>query len=255
MKVKTMNNQLLNKVAFITGGGSWIGKEIAKVFSHEGATIFIIGRDEKKLIQTAKEIEEMGGTVSYAVADISNENSIQSAVADVLSTYGKIDILVQNAGIYPSTMLETMTLQNWQQVIDINLTGTFIVLKSVAEIIKKQKNGRVIFISSIAGDEVGYPGYAHYTASKSGMNGLMRTAALELAKYHITVNSIDPGNILNQEVFPVSKADMDEMIKAIPIGRAGQPIDVANLALFLASDKSEFITGQNIVIDGGETIC
>ncbi|HEX2549302.1 MAG TPA: SDR family NAD(P)-dependent oxidoreductase [Gammaproteobacteria bacterium] len=246
-----MNNRLLDKVAFITGGGSWIGKEIAKIFSREGAKVFIVGRDENKLIQTVKEI---GASISYAVADVTNEDTIQAAVTKALSIYEKIDILVQNAGIYPSMMLDKMTLENWRHVIDINLTGTFIVLKSLSEIIKKQKNGRMIFISSIAGDEMGYPGYAHYTASKSGMNGLMRTAAIEFAKYHVTVNSIDPGNILNQNEFTTSKADMDEMIKSIPLGRIGKPIDVANLALFLASDESGFITGQNIVIDGGETI-
>lgn len=249
-----MTNRLSNKVAFITGGGSWIGKEIAKVFSCEGAKIFIIGRDEKKLTQTVKEIEDAGGDASYAVADISNGDTVQAAATIALSAYGKIDILVQNAGIYPSIMLDKMTLRDWQQVINVNLTGTFIVLKSVSEIIKKQKNGRVIFISSIAGDEIGYPGYAHYTASKSGMNGLMRTAALELAINNITVNSIDPGNILNEDIFTVSKMDIDEMLKSIPLRRIGKPLDVANLALFLASDESGFITGQNFVVDGGETI-
>jgi 3-oxoacyl-[acyl-carrier protein] reductase len=247
-------NRLSGKVAFITGGGSWIGKEIAKIFTCEDAKIFIIGRDEKKLIQTAKEIKEVGGVISYAVADISDEKAVQAVVTHSLSIYGKIDILVQNAGIYPSVMLDKMTLQDWQQVIDVNLTGTFIVLKSVSEIIKKQKNGRVIFISSIAGDEIGYPGYAHYTASKSGMNGLMRTAALELAIHNITVNSIDPGNIINENMFTVNKIDMDEMLKSIPLRRIGKPIDIANLALFLASDESGFITGQNFVVDGGETI-
>src|SRR5580700_1579746 len=133
-----MSNRLLNKVAFITGGGSWIGKEIAKVFSREGSKIFIIGRDEKKLIQTAKEIEESGCIISYATADISNENSVQAAVTQALSIYGKIDILVQNAGIYPSILLDKMTLNDWRHVIDINLTGTFIVLKALSEIIKKQ---------------------------------------------------------------------------------------------------------------------
>lgn len=249
-----MTRKLSNKVAFITGGGTWIGKEIAKVFAREGAKIFIIGRNQIKLAQTVKEIEQAGGIASYTTADISHENTIQAAVAKTLSAYRKIDILVQNAGIYPSVTLDQMTLQNWQQVIDVNLTGTFIVLKSVSEMIKQQKNGRVIFISSIAGDEIGYPGYAHYTASKSGMNGLMRTAALELAKFNITVNSIDPGNILNEEVFNISKEEMTEMIRTIPLGRIGQPIDIANLALFLASDESGFITGQNFVVDGGETI-
>lgn len=249
-----MNKRLENKVAFITGGASWIGKAVTKLFIEEGAKIFIVGRGEEKLRKTAKEVYEVGGTLSYFPADVSDEKAIQSAMAQALDQYGKIDILVQNAGIYPCTLLDKMSLEEWKQVIDINLTGSFIVLKAVAEVLKKQATGRVIFISSIAGEEIGYTGFAHYTASKAGMNGLMRTAALELAKYNITVNSIDPGNIINEEVFPVTPAEMEEMLQSIPLGRTGKPLDVAHLALFLASEESSFITGQNFVIDGGETI-
>lgn len=191
---------------------------------------------------------------AYCLADVTNETAVQTAVTQALSHYGKIDILVQNAGIFPSVRIENMHLQEWKQVIDVNLTGSFIVLKSVLEVLRKQPQGRIIFISSIAGEEIGYPEFAHYTASKAGMNGFMRTAALELAKYNITVNSIDPGNILNEEVFTVSQSEMDEMLRTIPLGRIGQPVDVANMALFLASDEAGFITGQNFVVDGGETI-
>ena len=249
-----MHHRLSSKVAFITGGGSWIGKEIANVFAREGAKVFIVGLEEKKLAQTASAITQAGGVASYAVVDVRNENIIQTAIAKTVSLYGKIDILVQNAGIYPSVMLNQMTLPDWQKVIDVNLTGTFIVLKLILPILKKQNSGRAIFISSITGNETGYPGYAHYAASKAGMNGLMRTAALELATHHITVNSIGPGNIFNEEMFIASQAEREAMLKAIPLGRIGKPIDVANLALFLASDESSFITGQHFVIDGGETI-
>ena len=130
-----------------------------------------------------------------------------------------------------------MTFQNWKEVIDVNLTGTFLITKSVSEIMKNEKSGRIIFISSIAGEEIGYPGLSHYSASKAGMNGFMRSAALELAPHKITVNSIDPGNIMNTESFPVDEKAMANMLRRIPLGRLGQPLDVANIALFLASDE------------------
>lgn len=249
-----MGMRLTGKTAVVTGGGSWIGKAIAKVFAKEGAKVFIIGRNETNLKNTVAEIENEAGIASYYVADIVDEKAITNAIKEAQNKYGKIDILVQNAGIYPPCSLEKMQLADWKHVIDVNLTGSFIILQAVSEIIKKQNNGRIIFISSIAGEEMGYAGFAHYTASKAGMNGLMRTAALELAKYNITVNSIDPGNIFNDEIFKVSKTEMDDMLRAIPLARVGTPMDVANLALFLASDESGFITGQNIVVDGGETI-
>lgn len=249
-----MNKRLQGKVAFITGGGSWIGKEIANVFSREGAKIFIIGRDEEKLKQTQDEIQKLGGDIFYYVADVSQESTVSNAVSQAILHYGKIDTLVQNAGIYPFSMIDKMSLDDWKNVIDVNLTGSFIVTKSVCEMLKKKKTGRIIFVSSVAGEEIGYPGLSHYTASKAGMNGFMRTAALEFAKYNITVNSIDPGNIVNAKAFNISETDMHAMLEKIPLKRVGQPRDIANLALFLASDESSFITGQNFVIDGGETI-
>lgn len=254
MGTTAMNKRLSNKTALITGGGSWIGKETAKLFAREGAKVFIIGRNEEKLKQSCDEINKLGGQASYGLADISEEKAVDIAIKQALSKYSQIDILVQNAGIYPSDMLENMTLSAWKKVIDINLTGSFIVLKAAVDALKKQSKGRVVFISSISGEEMGYPGFAHYTASKAGMNGLMRTAALELAKFNITVNSIDPGNIFNEDAFSVSNEEIKTMLSNIPLGRFGQPIDVANLALFLASDESSFITGQNFVLDGGETI-
>ena len=249
-----MQKRLSDKVAFITGGGSWIGKEIATLFASEGAQVFIVGRDEKKLQKTEQEIKGLSGIISYYVADVRKEDEVNNALHSAISIYGKIDILVQNAGIYPFAFIKNMTFQNWKEVIDVNLTGTFLITKSVSEIMKNEKSGRIIFISSIAGEEIGYPGLSHYSASKAGMNGFMRSAALELAPHKITVNSIDPGNIMNTESFPVDEKAMANMLRRIPLGRLGQPLDVANIALFLASDESSFITGQKFVVDGGETI-
>ena len=246
-------NILTNKVALITGGSSWIGKEIAKLFVQAGCSVAILGRDAKKLTQAVNEIHELNGTVTAIPTDISNERSVENAIKQTIEQYGRIDIVVQSAGIYPCCPIEEMSTHDWAQVIDVNLTGSFIVLKASLGVMKKS-GGKIIFISSIAGEKIGLPGFAHYSASKAGMNGLMRTAALELAKYNITVNSIDPGNILNQDVFKVSRSEMSGMLNSIPLGRLGRPADIANLALFLASDASSFITGQNFTVDGGETI-
>lgn len=245
---------LEDKVALVTGGGSWIGKEIAKQFANAGAKLVILGRDAKKLTETVAEIQAYNGEAIGIITDISDEQSVISAVEETLAHFQKIDILVQNAGIFPAASLEDMSVEEWTEVIQINLTGSFIILKSVLETMKQQNNGKIIFISSIAGEKIGLPGFAHYTASKAGMNGLMRTAALELAKYNIHVNSINPGNILNQAEQQISNREMMVMLDAIPLKRLGKPYDVASLALFLASDASNFITGQDFTVDGGETV-
>ncbi|MEO8401674.1 MAG: SDR family NAD(P)-dependent oxidoreductase [Gammaproteobacteria bacterium] len=249
-----MNQKLVGKVAIVTGGGSWIGKEIAALYASQGAMVFILGRDVVKLKQAVTEISHDGGNAGYIQTDISQEQSVHRAIEHIISEYGQVDIVVQNAAVFPMHAIDKMRVQDWQYVIDINLTGSFIVLKAVATIMKKQQSGKIVFISSIAGEKLGFPGFAHYAASKAGMNGLMRTAALELASYNITVNSIEPGNIFNNEISAASRSEMKAMLDQIPLRRLGKPIDVANLALFLATDESSFITGQNFVVDGGETI-
>ncbi|EKD70289.1 MAG: hypothetical protein ACD_46C00578G0005 [uncultured bacterium] len=249
-----MSQRLADKIAIITGGGSWIGKEIAKLFAEQGAQVFILGRDIAKLMQTVAEISHTGGVADYIQADIAQESSIKYAIEQIISTCGQIDVVVQNAAIFPMHTIERMRVQDWQQVIQTNLTGSFIVLKAVTTMMRKQDYGKIIFISSIAGEKIGFPGFSHYAASKAGMNGLMRTAALELARHNINVNSIEPGNIFNEEAFAASRTEMKRMLEEIPLGRLGKPSDVANLALFLASDESSFITGQNFVVDGGEII-
>ena len=249
-----MTKQLKNKVVFITGGGSWIGKEVAKTLANAGAKIFIVGRDDKKLKQTQLEIVNNSGIAEYSTLDITDEQQVKDTVKKALGMFAQIDILVHGAAIYPISTIDQLSIKEWREVIDVNLTGSFIVLKYIAEIMKQKRQGKMIFISSIAGEKLGIPGFAHYTASKAGLNGLIRTAAIELAKDNITVNSINPGNIINLDRYPVEETEIKQMLTAIPMARLGKPLDVASLALFLASDEAGFITGQDFTVDGGETI-
>lgn len=244
--------KFLHKTVFITGGGSWIGKEMANQFALQAANVFIVGRNEEKLKATCDEITSQGGIASYTVADVANEESIKGAINLAYKKYGHLDIIIPNAAIYTDTELTKITLNDWNEVLSINLTGAFLTIKLAAPFIQKSQNGRIIFISSIGGDPIGVKGYGHYCASKAGINGLMRSAALEFAKNNITVNCISPGNICNLDRFQLSSKDIEDMLAQIPLGRIGQPIDVANLALFLASNEANFITGQTFIVDGGE---
>lgn len=249
-----MEKKLFDKNVVITGGGSWIGKQIAKTFAKEGANVFLIGKNEKNLAETVNEINSNGGKAYYSVADVCKERIMTETINDILEEVQGIDCLIVNAGIYPVAYLESMTLGDWQYVIDVNLTGAFITLKASLSALIAKSAGRIIFISSIAGEKIGLPGLGHYAASKAGLNGLMRTAALELAKYKITVNSIEPGNVFNQEAYQISEIEIAQMQNHIPLGRLGNPADIANMALYLASDEASFITGQTFVVDGGEII-
>ena len=169
--------------------------------------------------------------------------------------YGRIDILVQNAGIYPKSRIEDMTLEEWDRVHNTNLRGTFIAVKEVLPYMKKENKGKIVVIASITGPITGNPGMSHYSASKAGIMGFIRTACLELANYNININAVQPGNIMTPGM---RKGLGQEYISAqesvIPQGKLGDPEDVAYTALFLASDEAKYITGQSITVDGGQTV-
>lgn len=246
--------ELKDKTVVITGGGSWIGKAIAELYASYSSNVIIIGRTESKLKQTTDDITEHGGNCTYYVADVTSESELNTALSGITELHKQIDVLIHNAAIYPVCSIEEMNKENWKQVIDNNLSSAFYLLDVFLESIKKSPNGKIIYISSIAGELIGAPNLSHYAASKSGLNGFMRTAALELAKYNICVNSILPGNIINNDLFKVDEENYKKMLSAIPLRRTGKPEDVAKLTLFLGSDNADFITGQTFVIDGGESI-
>ncbi len=249
-----MNRRLENKVAIIIGASKGIGRGIAKVFAKEGAKLLVAGRNEAALKNLVEEISSPTQTIHYHVGDICNEQDMQNAANKALELYGKIDILCPNAGIYPEAWLGEMTLAQWNEVILTNLTGVFLATNSCISTMKKSQYGRIVIISSISGPKVGLPGYAHYTASKAGITGFIKTAAIELAKHSITVNAIEPGNIITESLMEMGSQLIRSMEKDIPMGHLGTVDDIAYATLFLASDEAKFITGQTLVVDGGQVL-
>lgn len=249
-----MSNRLQNKVAIITGASKGIGEGIATVFAKEGAIVVISSRTESDLKQVADRINLNGGTASYIIADVTNPIDMDHVAQSTLSQYGKIDILIHNAGIYPLVNIEDMSVDEWHHVINTNLSSTFYAVKSCLPAMKQQNNGRIIFTSSISGPRVGLPGASHYTASKAGMNGFMKTIAIELAQYNITVNAVEPGNIISAGFEELGDEHKKYMTAGIPMGRLGTAEEIAYAHLFLASDESRFMTGQSMIIDGGQIL-
>lgn len=240
-----------NQVVIVTGASRGIGKGIAQQFAKEGAKLVLVGRDEPAL-QMA--LSELHAEAIYVQADVSSAQDMERLVQETLTQFGKIDVLCHNAGIYPLSRLETMTLAEWQKVIDVNLTGTFLAVKACIPWMKSQGHGKIVITSSISGPQTALPGFSHYTASKGGVAGFIRTAAVELAKYKININAVEPGNIITESFHDLGQEHVDNMLRAIPLGRLGTPEDVAQATLFLASPASSFITGQSIIVDGGQTL-
>lgn len=244
-----------NKVAIVTGGAKGIGRGISKVFAEEGAKVLVVVRSEDTAKKVVEEIKSNGGEASYFIGDVSKEEDMNKMAETCIERYGKIDVLCHNAGIFPEVRLEDMTVEDWDTVNDINLKGTFLAVKACLPNMINNKYGRIVITSSITGNKTGAPGLTHYAASKGGVNGFIRSAAVELAKYNITVNGVEPGNILTEGMEDVLGEDYIKAQEAtIPVGKLGEPEDIAYATLFLASDEAKYITGQGITVDGGQTL-
>jgi 3-oxoacyl-[acyl-carrier protein] reductase len=242
--------RLKDRAALIVGAARGIGAGIAARFAEEGARLIIADRDERVGAATAA---RLGG--DFVGVDIAQKADAERAVAAALERHGRLDILVQNAGIYPWTLIENIEPGEWDSVLGVNLKGTYLAARAALAPMKTQRYGRMVFTSSITGPRVTSPGHGHYSASKAGINGFIKAAALEFAGYGITVNGVEPGNILTEGVQQGrSLAFIKSMADMIPLGRLGSPRDVANAVLFLASDDAEYITGTTIVVDGGQTL-
>ena len=247
--------RLKERVAIVTGGGSGIGRAIAKVFAIEGAKVVVADCNEKTAEETVEMIESSGGQAITSKTDVSQADQVQSMVKLAVDTFGGLDILVNNAGVALMADLANTTDEIWQKTIDVDLKGVFLGIKSAAPEMKKQGKGKIINTASIAG-LVGFQGITAYCAAKGGVVNLTREAALDLAADKINVNAIAPGVIKTNMTVDILKDEKMTagMLSQTPLGRFGEPEDIAYLALYLASDESDFMTGQTIAIDGGWTI-
>ena len=238
------------KVALVTGGSRGIGLAIAELFAREGARAVICARNIDRANDAAAQLRDNGLDVVAFRADVSDLDSVESLVKEVLSLYSRIDILVNNAGVTADALLLRMNDEQWNRVIQTNLTGVFHCTKAVAKQMLKQRSGRIINVSSVAG-LTGNPGQANYAASKAGIVGFTKSVARELASRGITANVVAPGFILTDMTENLSEESRAKLLERIPLGRFGAAEDVARAVVFLASDGSGYVTGQVIQVDGG----
>lgn len=246
-----MLTSLKGKSVIVTGGSKGIGRGIATVFARQGARVTITARGEATMQKAAAEIK---GDVSYEVCDVANWESVQAMVANVAKNKGGVDVMCANAGVFPQTKIIDMDPAEWDDVIATNLRSSFLCVKAVIPHFEKVGKGRVVLTSSITGPVTGFPGWSHYGASKSGQLGFLKTAAMELSRYNTTINAVMPGNIYTEGLQDLGQDYLDTMAASIPLKRLGVVEDIGNAALFFASDEAAYITGQQIVVDGGQTI-
>lgn len=241
------------KIVMVTGGSRGIGRATAERFASEGAKVCILSNERQELSETGEVFRQAGYPVLTCLADITVPEEIENAVQRVLSEWGRIDVLINNAGIAWEEAFLDMTLANWCKILDVNLNGMFSMAQSVARQMVKQGGGIILNMSSTNG-LAGEVKYAHYNASKGGIVLLTKTMALELGAHHIRVNAVCPGYIQTPMSEEIDDPDfVEEYVRTkIPLGRVGKPSDVAGVFTFLASDDAAFITGETIVVDGGQ---
>lgn len=242
---------LQGKVAVVTGASRGIGRAVAIELGKLGAKVVVnYSGSEAKALEVVDEIKGLGTDAIAVQANVAESDSVQAMIKEAISTFGSVDILVNNAGITRDNLLMRMKEDEWDDVINTNLKGVFLCTKAVTRQMMKQRAGRIINISSIVGVS-GNAGQANYVAAKSGVIGLTKTTAKELASRNITVNAVAPGFIATDMTDKLNEEVQSEMLKQIPLASFGQPEDVANAVAFLASDASRYITGQTIHVDGG----
>jgi 3-oxoacyl-[acyl-carrier protein] reductase len=238
----------------VTGGTKGIGKGIARTFREAGARVAIVGRDPEAGAAAAAELGAHGGDVAFIRADVSAAQDAERMVAEAVERFGSLDVLCANAGIFPAARLEDMTEADIDEIFATNVKGTMLAVKAAIPALARSGHGRVIITSSITGPITGYPGWSHYGATKAAQLGFLRTAAIELAGQGTTINAVMPGNIETEGLDELGPAYRSKMEASIPQRRLGTVADIGHAALFLATDEAGYITGQTIVVDGGQIL-
>jgi len=243
---------LSDQVALVTGASQGLGRAMAIALGRSGARVACVARNAEKLEETAAAITSAGGAAEVFSCDVTDRESVDKTVDGVVEKWGRLDIMVNNAGVTRDSLLPRMNDDDWDTVIDTNLRGTFLFTRAVTRQMMQQRYGRIINIASVSG-LMGNPGQANYSASKAGIIGFTRTVAKELAKRKITVNAVAPGFIESEMSAALGEAIIGEVKKRIPARRIGTPEEIAEAVLYLASGAASYITGQVLTIDGGMT--
>jgi len=249
-----VEHSLNGKVALITGAARGIGKGIARTLARCGANVLLVSRDRAAGEKAAAELCDAGGRAAFHSGDVTDLASMRTAAEKAVERYGSLDILCANAGIFPSSSLVELTGDQWDEVFKVNAKGTLFSVQASLPFLRKSNAGRIVVTSSITGPITGFPGWSHYGASKAAQIGFIRTAAIELSQYGITINAVLPGNIETEGLSELGENYRRQMINSIPLKRLGTPDDVGFAVSFFASPEAGFITGQTLVVDGGQVL-
>jgi 3-oxoacyl-[acyl-carrier protein] reductase len=242
------------RTVVVTGGSKGIGKGIARVFARSGANVLVAARDESTLARAADDLRGEGGRDETVTGDVARVDDCKAIAAAAVDRFGGIDVLCSNAGIFPDKPLAELTEADIDTVLGCNLKGTMFMVQACLPALEASGRGRVVITSSITGPITGYPGWSHYGASKAAQLGFLRTAAIELAPKKVTINAVMPGNIATEGLAEMGDDYIRETEAVIPQHRLGSVEDIGYAALFFATDQAAYITGQTIVVDGGQTL-
>jgi len=250
-----MTRRVEGRCAIVTGAGRGIGFGISAKLAREGANVVLVDRDGVLVAQAAERLRDEGLSARHVCADGSNAEQMHGVASAAKEAFGHIDILCPNAAVFDSSPIVTMPEALWDKLIDINLKGVFLSVKACLPAMIEQAYGRIVVTSSITGNRTAIAGMAHYAASKGGINGFVRAAAIELARHGVTINSIEPGHVMTEGAAPHYDVEFKRAVESfIPLGRFALPDDIAKAVLFLASDDAVYITGQSVIVDGGVSL-